>query len=221
MAKQIITIDGPAASGKSTIATKVAQTIAAAFLDTGAMYRAVTLAAMQKNCNLFDEDALIKILTETDFHFEAIAERMKVLISGTDVTEQIRAPEVTANVRYIASGPAIRKKLVEMQRQFAAEQEKIVTEGRDQGSVVFPDAEFKFFLTARACERAKRRAKELKAKGLSADVRQIQRQIERRDNADSSRMAGPLVRADGAVEIDTTNMTIDEVVAKLMRYLEK
>ncbi len=221
MAKLTITIDGPAASGKSTIAKMVAQKIGAVFLDTGAMYRAVTLAAMRNNCDLSDEKALAKVLAETEFRFEAVDGRMGVFVDADDVTEQIRNPEVTANVRYVASVPLLRTKLVEMQRQFAARHEKIVTEGRDQGSVAFYEAEFKFFLTATAGERAKRRTEELQAKGLSADVQQIQGLIEDRDKADCSRTVGPLVRAEDAVEIDTTNLTIYEVVEKLMRYLEK
>ena len=221
MAKQIITIDGPAASGKSTVAKGVAKKIDAVFLDTGAMYRAVSLAAIRNNCDLSDKEALAKILAETRFHFEAVAEQMKVFINGIEVTEDIRAPEITADVHYIASVPELRGKLVEMQRQFVAEHDKIVTEGRDQGSVVFPDAEVKFFLTASPCQRAIRRARELEAKGISADVEQIKCQIEKRDKTDSSRTVGPLVRADGAVEVDTTNLTIDEVVAKLMRYIER
>lgn len=221
MAKQIITIDGPAASGKSTVARGVAEKIGAVFLDTGAMYRAVTLAAIRNNCDLSDKEALVKILAETRFHFETITEQRRVFCNGIDVTEDIRTPEVTANVHYIASVPELRGKLVEMQRRFAVEHKKIVTEGRDQGSVVFPDAEVKFFLTASPCQRAKRRANELEAKGLSADVEQIKCQIEKRDEADSSRAVGPLVRTDDAVEIDTTNLTVDEVVAELMRYIER
>ena len=218
MAKYVITIDGPAASGKSTIARAVAQKIGAVFLDTGSMYRALTLAAMRGGCDLSDENALEKVLLQTDFNFEAVAGQMNVFINGRDATEQIRDPEVTANVHYIASVPALRAKLVEMQRTFSAEQEKIVTEGRDQGTVAFPDAELKIFLTASAHQRAVRRAEELKAKGSSCDVVQIQRLLEERDQADLGRAVGPLLRADDAVEVDTTNMTIDEVVAELMRY---
>ena len=221
MAKYVITIDGPAASGKSTIARAVAQKIGAVFLDTGAMYRAFTLAAMRAGCDLSDENALEKVLAGTDFNFEAVAGQMNVFIDGNDVTEQIRDPEVTANVHYIASVPAFRAKLVEMQRVFAGEQEIIVTEGRDQGTVAFPDAELKFFLTASARQRAVRRAKELKAKGLSCDVGKIQRLIEERDLADAGRAVGPLLRADDAIEVDTTNMTIDEVVTELMRHVKK
>ena len=221
MAKYVITIDGPAASGKSTIAKAVAQKIGVVFLDTGSMYRAFTLAAMRGGCDLSDEDALEKVLTQTDFNFEAVAGRMNVFINGSDVTEQIRDPEVTSNVHYIATVPALRARLVEMQRTFAGEQEKIVTEGRDQGTVAFPDAELKFFLTASARQRAVRRAKELKAKGLSSDLGQIQRLLEERDRADAARAVGPLLRADDAVEVDTTNMTIDEVVAELMRYVKE
>lgn len=221
MARYVITIDGPAASGKSTIARAVAQEIGAVFLDTGAMYRAVTLAAMRPGCDLSDEDALKKVLAETDFNLKAGPGQMSIFINGSDVTERIRDPEVTANVHHIASAPALRAKLVEMQRAFAAEQEKIVTEGRDQGTVVFPDAELKFFLTASPRRRAVRRAKELKAKGLPCDVGQIQQLLEERDRADTSRTVGPLLRAEDAVEIDTTNMTIDEVVTKLMRYVKE
>ena len=221
MAKYVITIDGPAASGKSTIARAVAQKIGAVFLDTGAMYRALTLAAMRSGCDLSDENALEKVLVQTDFNFEAVAGQMKVFINGSDVTERLRDPEVTANVHYIAAVPVLRAKLVEMQRTFAAEQEKIITEGRDQGTVAFPDAELKFFLTASARQRAVRRAKELKAKGSSSDVAQIQHLLEERDRTDTGRAVGPLLRADDAVEVDTTNMTIDEVVAKLMRHVKE
>ncbi|NIA17129.1 MAG: (d)CMP kinase [Planctomycetes bacterium] len=221
MAKYVITIDGPAASGKSTVARAMAKKIGAVFLDTGSMYRAFTLAAMRSGCDLSDEDALKKALAGTDFDFDAANGRMNVFINGSDVTERIRDPEVTANVHYIAAVPALRAKLVEMQRAFAAEHEKIVTEGRDQGTVAFPDAKLKFFLTATARRRAVRRAKELKAKGSSSDIARIQRLLEERDQADADRKVGPLLRAGDAVEIDTTNMTIDEVLAKLIRYIKE
>ena len=148
MADLIITIDGPAASGKSTVARLLARKLDASFLDTGAMYRAVTLAAMRASVDLSDEQNLLDITQKCDFQFSDQAGKMTIQIDNKDVTEQIRNPEVTANARYIAAAPRVRDQLVQMQRQFAAGRHKIVTEGRDQGTVAFSDADFKFYLTA-------------------------------------------------------------------------
>jgi len=137
MADLIITIDGPAASGKSTAARLLARKLGASFLDTGAMYRAVTLAAMQASVDMSDEDKLLGVMETSEFQFSLRDGKMVVCINGIDVTEQIREPQITANARYIASLPKAREKLVEMQRQFAAGRQKIVTEGRDQGTVAF------------------------------------------------------------------------------------
>ena len=145
MANLIITIDGPAASGKSTVAQRLARKLGASFLDTGAMYRAVTLAAMQVGVDMTDEEKLLKVLNGTKFRFAAKQGKMTVSIDGVDITEQIRQPQITANARYVASAPKLREKLVEMQRQFAAGEEKIVTEGRDQGTVAFSNADLKFY----------------------------------------------------------------------------
>ncbi len=143
----IITIDGPAASGKSTAARLLAERLGASFLDTGAMYRAVTLAAMQAGIDMSDEDSLLDVIEKSEFQFSIKDDKMIVSIDGLDVTEQIRSPDVTANARYIASSPKARRKLVEMQRQFAKSRQQIVVEGRDQGTVAFPDANIKFFLS--------------------------------------------------------------------------
>jgi len=137
VADLIITIDGPAASGKSTAARLLARKLGASFLDTGAMYRAVTLAAMAAGVDLNDQQKLLDITRKCEFQFSIKSGKMTVRIDNTDVTEQIRSPEVTANARYIAAAPGVREKLVQMQRQFAAERHKIVTEGRDQGTVAF------------------------------------------------------------------------------------
>ncbi len=146
---------------------------------------------------------------------------MSVRINGIDFTEQIRAPQVTANARYIASCPNVREKLVEMQRQFAAGLQKIVTEGRDQGTVAFPDADIKFYLVADSAERAKRRQADLHAKGDDQTLEQIQKAIEERDKSDESRTVGPLKPADDAVIIDTTDLSIDGVVEKLLSCVKE
>lgn len=213
MTNLVITIDGPAASGKSTVARLLAERLGASFLDTGAMYRAVTLAAVEGGVDLSDEEKLLGVLDNRNFQFAVREGKMVVFIDGLDVTEQIRRPEVTANARYIASAAKLREKLVEMQRQFAAGQKKIVTEGRDQGTVVFPDADVKFFLTADTRERARRRqAESLRNESLE----QIQRAIEERDKSDEGRAVGPLKPADDAIVIDTTDLSIEEVVEKLL-----
>lgn len=232
MANLIITIDGPAASGKSTIARLLAERLGASFLDTGAMYRAVTLAAMQAGVNMSDEEKLLDVLDKGKFQFAVNSaagkkngstgspsraesrDKMMVSIDGVDVTEQIRRPEVTANAQHAACAPKVREKLVEMQRQFAVGKDKIVTEGRDQGTVVFPNADIKIYLTAQTIERARRRAKE-EGRTTKDEIEQIQRAIEERDKSDQSRSIGPLKAARDAVVIDTTDLTVEEVVEKL------
>ena len=220
MANLIITIDGPAASGKSTVARRLAERLDASFLDTGAMYRAVTLAAMQAGVAMNDEEELLSVLDNRKFEFAIKQGKMAVCIDGVDVTEQIRGLEVTANARHIASAAKIRENLVQMQRQVAAEEGKIVAEGRDQGTVAFPNADIKFYLTAKLIERARRRQAELRAKGggesLEGSLEKIQRAIEARDKSDESRAVGPLRPAGDAVVIDTTNLSIEEVVEKVL-----
>ena len=219
MAVLVITIDGPAASGKSTVARLLAKKLGASFLDTGAMYRAVTFAAIQEGVDLKNEESLLVIIEKNDFRFSAKNDLMTVNINGIDVTEQLRDPEVTANARYIAAAPKVREKLVQMQRQYAAQQERIVTEGRDQGTVAFPDANAKFFLVAQPRERAKRRLAELKAKGINESLEKIQELIEKRDKTDSERDVGPLKPAQDAIKIDTTDLNIDQVLDKILEFV--
>jgi cytidylate kinase len=221
MMRFVITIDGPAASGKSTAARLLAEKLNADFLDTGSMYRAVTLAAMDKGVDLSNETLLLYVIDKTDFVFEPSPEGMIVKINCIDVTEKIRDPQVTANARYIASSPKARQRLVEMQRQFAGTYERIVTEGRDQGTVAFPDADVKFFLDASLDERAKRRQADLSAKGVEQSIAQIRQDIEERDKSDESRSVGPLKPAHEAVIVDTTNLSIDQVVGKLLEYVKR
>ena len=221
MANLVITIDGPAASGKSTIARLLADKLGASFLDTGAMYRAVTLAAIEAGIDMSDEEKLLGVLETSEFHFAVKEGKMAVCIDGLDVTEQIRRPEVTANARYVASAVKLREKLVEMQRQFASTEKKIVTEGRDQGTVAFPDADVKFFLTADARERARRRQTELRAGGGSESLEQIQRAIEERDKSDEDRAVGPLRPASDAIVVDTTDLSKNEVLERLLCCVEE
>ncbi len=230
MANLVITIDGPAASGKSTVARLLAERLGASFLDTGAMYRAVTLAAIEAGVDMGDEEKLLGVLETSEFQFAVKEGKMAVSIDGVDVTERIRGPEVTAKARHIASAAKLREKLVRMQRRFAAGEEKIVTEGRDQGTVAFSDADVKFYLTADAGERARRRRAELRTKGggeprpsdgLGESLEQIQKAIEERDKSDEDRAVGPLRPADDAIIIDTTDLGIEEVVEKVLRRVKE
>jgi len=216
MTRFIITIDGPAASGKSTVARLVAAKLGATFLDTGAMYRAATLAAMLDGADLADQQRILDVLDDTVFEFKATPEGMLVRIDGVDATLQIRDPKVTANARYVACLAPARERLVDMQRRFAQAYGKIVTEGRDQGTVAFPDADVKFYLTADLNERARRRQAELKAKGVIQTDDEIRQAILKRDQSDESRAVGPLKPANDAVIVDTTGLTINEVVEKLI-----
>jgi cytidylate kinase len=221
MTRLIITIDGPAASGKSTVARLLARKLNATFLDTGAMYRAVTLAAIRQGADLADSEQLLDVLNDTEFEFAATPDGMKVKIAGADVTEKIRDPKVTANARFVAGCVPARHRLVSMQRRFAEKHEKIVTEGRDQGTVAFPDANVKFYLTAGIDERARRRLAELNAKGVAVTLEEVRDDIGKRDDSDESRSVGPLKPAADAVIVDTTHLTLDKVVEKLVGIVKK
>ncbi len=221
MSELVITIDGPAGSGKSTVARLLAERLDAAFLDTGAMYRAITLAALRDGVELSDEGQLVAVLEKHRFDFEAVRGKMLVSIDGQDVTEAIRDHELTAKVRFAAASSRVRARLVEMQRAFAARHARIVTEGRDQGTVAFPDADVKFYLTAHVRERARRRKAELDAQGRPADLEQTRQAIEARDRSDENRAVGPLKPAPDAVLVDTTDLSVSEVVERIHRYVEE
>jgi cytidylate kinase len=219
MAELIITIDGPAAVGKSTAARLLAENLDAAFLDTGAMYRAVTLAAMQTGADLTDPRQLLEVIDRTDFQFTIEDGVMTAAINGVDITDAIRDPAVTDNVRYIASAAKVRDRLVEMQRQFAGKHKTVVTEGRDQGTVAFPNADFKFFLTAEAAERARRRQHDLAAQGREIPVEHIQNQIHKRDTSDRTRTVGPLTAAEDAIIIDSTSLNAQQTLQKMLNCI--
>jgi len=221
MPELVVTIDGPAGSGKSTVARLLADRLKATFLDTGAMYRALTLAAVRDGVELSDEGQLVAVAQKHRFDFEAAHGKMLVSIDGQDVTEAIRDSALTAQVRFAASAPRVRERLVEMQRAFAARHAKIVTEGRDQGTVVFPEANVKFYLTADVRERARRRQAELDARGLPADLEKIRQAIAARDRSDENRAVGPLRPAPDALVIDTTDLSVAEVVERAYRYVEE
>lgn len=221
MRQFVVTIDGPAASGKSTVARLLASTLDATFLDTGAMYRAITLAAIRDGTDLSDQRPLIEVIERHRFDFEAAKGKMLVRIDGEDVSDAIRDNELTAKVRHIAAAPLVRGKLVEMQRAFATKYRRVVTEGRDQGTVAFPDAAVKIYLTADATERARRRMAELNAAGVEADLEGIRREIESRDRSDENRAVGPLQPAADAVTVDTTDLSIEQVVERLSQIVEE
>jgi len=216
MARLVVTIDGPAASGKSTVARLLAEKLNATFLDTGAMYRAATLAAMQAGADLGNQKQLIDVLNKTEFKFAAAKEGMLVYVNGVDVTKQIRDPQITANARHVAASAPARERLVKMQQRFAETHGRIVTEGRDQGTVAFPDADVKFYLTADLNERVRRRRAELKTAGVEQTPEQVRENIRQRDDSDEKRFVGPLKPAVDAIVVDTTDLALEEVVDKLV-----
>lgn len=210
----IITLDGPAGAGKSTLAKSLAKELGFKFLDTGAMYRTVALASLRELPFPPDDTKLKVILKNLNYH----TEDSRVFLNNEEVTETIRTKETTEASGVIASNPLVREKLVEMQRQ-AALGKKIVCEGRDQGTVVFPAAQCKFFLTASPEVRAKRRFEELKSKGVNASMDELVTSMRSRDERDSSRTVGPLVAASDAILVDTSNLSASEVLDKLLEVV--
>jgi CMP/dCMP kinase len=213
--KIIITIDGPAGSGKSTVAARLAEKLGVGYLDTGAMYRAVTWGAIHANIDLDDLDAVADYARRCRINMSGSGESFKLFVDGRDITEDIRTPALTNQAHKAANNPQVRAIMVEQQRRIASALGSAVTEGRDQGTAAFPDAEAKFYLDASAPCRARRRWQQLRDKGVDADYEQILADQRQRDARDAGRAVGPLKPAEDAIHIDTTEMTIDQVVAAL------
>jgi cytidylate kinase len=218
----IVAIDGPAASGKSTVARAIATELGMAYLDTGAMYRAIAVEAVRRGIALDDARALTRLALDAHIHFgheRGTGLATHVEVDGRDVTAEIRTPEADKAVSPVSAVPGVRAAMVEQQRRIAARGHDIVLEGRDIGSVVFPHAELKIFLTASAAERARRRTIDMERRGADMTYDEVLADIHRRDTYDSSRSASPLIKAEDAIELDTTGMTILEVVAEIERLV--
>lgn len=206
-----IAIDGPASSGKSTVAKIIAKDLNYIYTDTGAMYRSVTYLALKYQVDFADEKALVELIQHYPITFKQSKEGQLVFVDGEDVTTAIRLPEVTQNVSQVAALKAVRQKLVQ-QQQVIAKAKGVVMDGRDIGTVVLPDAEVKIFLVASVEERAQRRYKENQEKGIACDYEELKEAIAKRDYYDSHRENSPLKQAKDAILIDTTGMSIPEVV---------
>lgn len=221
MKKKIsIAIDGPAAAGKSTVAKIVAEKLSYIYIDTGAMYRALTYKAIADNVNLEDEDALLTVLLTTNLKLVPSTNGQLVYLNQEDVTNAIRTSKVTNSVSLVAKLEKVRKEMVRRQQEFAKEG-GVVMDGRDIGTHVLPKAEVKVFLLASVDERAKRRHLENTQKGFPSDLNQLKAEIARRDQIDSEREFAPLKKADDAVEIDTTSFTIADVVDQIMALVHE
>ena len=214
--KNVIAIDGPGGAGKSTIAKLLAKKLNYLHLDTGAMYRAVTLAAINENIDFDDKEKLIKLAKKISITFNKNGE---IILNDKNVSQEIRSSEVNAHVSKIAAVKGVRKVLVEKQQNLA-QKNRVVMDGRDITTVVLPEAEHKFFLTASLAERAKRRYQEMRSKNNDADLEEIKKSIARRDKLDSEREHSPLKKAEDAVLIDTTELSIDEVLKKMISLIE-
>lgn len=214
----IIAIDGPAGAGKSTVAKILAKKLGYLHLNTGAMYRAITLKALQNNVDLEDENALVNLAKSSIIEFNHDGSR--IFLDGVDVSKQIKTPEIDKNISTVVKHPCLRDIMVSQQRKIG-EKGNIVSEGRDITTVVFPNAEVKIYLDASLEERAKRRMNELKRKGYDLDIEQVQRETARRDESDKTREYGALKVSEDAIILDTTNLTIDEVVQSILEIVEK
>lgn len=212
----IIAIDGPAGAGKSTIAKKVADRLGYIYIDTGAMYRAFTYELLISSISLSDIEEITKVLEKTNIEFK----NNEIFLNNLNVTNEIRSKNVTANVSAVSAIPQVREKLVNLQRKIASESNSIL-DGRDIGTVVFPNAELKIFLTASVKIRALRRYNELIAKDKNIDINEIEAEIEKRDKLDSSRETSPLIKAADAIEIDTSDLSIDEVANTILKLAEE
>lgn len=211
-----IAVDGPSGAGKSTIAKAIAKKLNIDYIDTGAMYRAVGYKILQNGVALDDIDGIQKMLDTTEIDFS----KGNIILDGEIVNDYIRTPQISKQASACSAIGIVRKKLVALQQKMG-ESKSVIMDGRDIGTVVFPDAEFKFFITASVEERAKRRYDELIAKGQDVDYEQILIDIKTRDHNDSTREITPLRKAEDAIEVDTTDMNIEKVVEHICKLMEK
>ena len=216
----IVAIDGPAASGKSTTAKMVAKKLKMTYVDTGAMYRAVTLALLRSNTNLDDYDSICQVVSELELDIYDQGTKTVVRLDGEDVSQAIRSMLVTENVSAVSAVKYVREAMVEIQRNIG-KKTNCVVEGRDIGTVVFPDAEFKIFMVADDKMRAERRFKELHLMGENRSLQEVMTNLKKRDQKDSTRSHSPLLKADEAIEIDTSMLSIDQQVEKIINLMRE
>ena len=216
MKKIVIAIDGYSACGKSSTAKQVAERLGYTFIDSGAMYRAVTLFFLRNNVDLSSQKDVDKALGELNISFQG----RFTLLNGEDVSDAIREKNINENVSAVSAISAVRKKMVEQQRKIGINKE-IVMDGRDIGTVVFPDAELKIFMTAEMEVRATRRQKELEEKGIKYDLSDIIQNLENRDRVDSTREDSPLMKAENAIELDTTKLTLEDQISQIVQMANK
>lgn len=217
----IIAIDGPAGAGKSTVARLLAKELGFLYLDTGAMYRAITLKAIDNNIDIKDQDSIIEIAKDSDIRLENNPDgSIKLLLDGLDVSKDIRHPRVTRHVSDVAKIKEVRQVMLSLQRKLG-KMSNSVLDGRDIGTVVFPDADKKFYIDADFSERSTRRYKELKQMGQQIALEDVESDLRNRDHIDSNREVAPLKKADDAIYIDTTRMSINDVVNAMLQYIGK
>jgi len=220
MKKQIIAIDGPAGAGKSTVAQLVAQRLNYVYIDTGAMYRAIAWKVLQQNLTVTDTNAIINIAENITIKLTYAEGKTNVFVDECDVTDEIRNPNISSMVSEVAQVAAVRMALVALQRAMA-EQGGVVMDGRDIGTCVLPNADVKVFLTASIAERAERRWKEMQSKGFDVSLAELTRDIGLRDKKDSERTLSPLVQATDALLLDTTALSIEQAVARILTICEE
>lgn len=215
-----IAIDGPAAAGKSTVAKIIAEKLSYIYIDTGAMYRALTLKALHEKMDLEDEKSIVNLLMNSEITLKQSSVGQLVLLDDLDVTKEIRFQDVTTKVSYVAKHASVRAEMVRRQQKLA-ENRGVVMDGRDIGTHVLPDAEVKIFLVASVEERAKRRFEENVKKEIASDIEILKKEIEERDRIDSNREASPLIKANDAIEVDTTSLSILQVAERILMEVEK
>ena len=215
----VIALDGPSGSGKSTIAKKISNKLNILYLDTGAMYRATALKALKLGIDTFDEQGVLSFISDINLEIKYIDGTQRTFLDGEDVSEKIREPHVSMAASNISSLKCVRLKMVDMQRKIAGDM-SCVLDGRDIGSYVLPNAKYKFYITASVEVRADRRYKELTLKGHNVNFEELKKEIEQRDYNDKNRSFAPLVQAPDAILIDTSFMNIEQVVNKVLSYLE-